>query len=171
MENKKTSKEKYLEMRNKGYSNKGIAEFYKVQEATVDRAIGKNKKENTGSMVNDSMDFFDDFEEMSEGTTTNENVRELKTITCIDCGKEFDFSPAEQKFYESRGFDMPKRCPECRDKRKKTVDVECVDCGKTFQMRLTEKEYYEKNGLFVPKRCPSCRGLKRKHNQSKEANK
>jgi DNA-directed RNA polymerase subunit RPC12/RpoP len=171
MQKEKTSKEKYLEMRERGYSNKGIAEFYKVKESTVDRAIGKNKKESTGNMNTDTMDFFDDFEETSEETTINESVRELKKITCIDCGKEFDFSPAEQKFYESRGFDTPKRCPECRDKRKQTVDIECVDCGKTFQMRLTEKEYYEKNGLYIPKRCPSCRELKRKHNESKEAGK
>lgn len=57
MQKEKTSKEKYLEMRERGYSNKGIAEFYKVKESTVDRAIGKNKKESTGNMNTDTMDF------------------------------------------------------------------------------------------------------------------
>lgn len=42
-----------------------------------------------------------------------------KTIVCLDCGKEFVFTAREQEFYAEKGFtNEPKRCKECRDKRK-----------------------------------------------------
>lgn len=37
-----------------------------------------------------------------------------KYITCIDCGCTFSMTEEEQKWYEERGFELPKRCPECR---------------------------------------------------------
>ena len=44
---------------------------------------------------------------------------EDKTLVCQDCGKEFIFTVGEQQFYKEKGFDnAPKRCKECRDKRK-----------------------------------------------------
>jgi len=46
---------------------------------------------------------------------------EDKTLKCqeSDCGAEFIFTTGEQEFYKERGFDVePKRCKECRDKRK-----------------------------------------------------
>ena len=42
-----------------------------------------------------------------------------KTLVCQDCGKEFTFTAGEQAFYKEKGLDNePKRCKECRDKRK-----------------------------------------------------
>lgn len=41
-----------------------------------------------------------------------------KKIVCKDCGKEFDFTEAEQKFYQERGLSEPKRCKACRDLKK-----------------------------------------------------
>ena len=44
---------------------------------------------------------------------------EDKTLVCQDCGKEFTFTAGEQAFYREKGLDNePKRCKECRDKRK-----------------------------------------------------
>lgn len=44
---------------------------------------------------------------------------EDKTIVCKDCGKEFIFSAGEQAFFKEKGLDNePKRCKECRNKRK-----------------------------------------------------
>ena len=44
---------------------------------------------------------------------------EDKTLVCQDCGKEFIFTAGEQQFYKDKGFDNePKRCKECREKRK-----------------------------------------------------
>lgn len=42
-----------------------------------------------------------------------------KTLTCVDCGCEFTFTAGEQKFYREKELDNePKRCRECRDKKK-----------------------------------------------------
>lgn len=42
-----------------------------------------------------------------------------KTIKCIDCGTEFVFTSRDQEFYKEQGFNNePKRCKQCRDKKK-----------------------------------------------------
>jgi hypothetical protein len=44
---------------------------------------------------------------------------EDKKIKCVDCGEDFDFTVREQEFYQEKGFNNePKRCKECRDKKK-----------------------------------------------------
>ncbi len=44
---------------------------------------------------------------------------EDKSIVCSDCGQEFVHSAEDQARYAERGFtNEPKRCRECRDKRK-----------------------------------------------------
>lgn len=44
---------------------------------------------------------------------------EDKMITCADCGAEFVHSADDQARYAERGFaNEPKRCRDCRDKRK-----------------------------------------------------
>lgn len=45
-------------------------------------------------------------------------VMENKTIICKDCGKEFEYTVGEQKFFEERGFSAPIRCKECRAAKK-----------------------------------------------------
>lgn len=37
-----------------------------------------------------------------------------KTITCRDCGVQFDFTVREQEFFAERGFGDPVRCIACR---------------------------------------------------------
>ena len=41
-----------------------------------------------------------------------------KTLTCSDCGQQFEFTASEQQFYRDRGFTEPRRCPSCRASRK-----------------------------------------------------
>lgn len=43
---------------------------------------------------------------------------ENKKIKCKDCGREFDFTVGEQKFFTEKGFSDPVRCKECRNKKK-----------------------------------------------------
>ncbi len=44
---------------------------------------------------------------------------EDKTIVCMDCGEEFIHSAEDQSRYAERGFtNEPKRCRNCREKRK-----------------------------------------------------
>jgi len=45
-----------------------------------------------------------------------------KIITCIQCGEEFVFSASEQERFRSRGFDFPKRCLDCREKKSKFLE-------------------------------------------------
>lgn len=39
-------------------------------------------------------------------------------IKCQDCGEDFIFTERDQKFYEEKGFEPPKRCKNCRNARK-----------------------------------------------------
>ena len=41
-----------------------------------------------------------------------------KKIKCQDCGEEFNFSERDQKFYQEKDFNPPKRCKNCRNIRK-----------------------------------------------------
>lgn len=40
------------------------------------------------------------------------------TIVCL-CGQPFTFSAGERKFFEQKGFQQPKRCPDCRAKKRR----------------------------------------------------
>lgn len=40
------------------------------------------------------------------------------TKKCRDCGKEFTLSDGEIEFFRSKGFELPNRCKNCRDKKK-----------------------------------------------------
>ncbi len=39
-------------------------------------------------------------------------------ITCAACGTDFEFTQEEQEFYESKGFQPPRKCKACRDAAK-----------------------------------------------------
>lgn len=41
-----------------------------------------------------------------------------KVIKCQDCGEDFNFTEKDQKFYQEKGFEPPKRCHFCRKARK-----------------------------------------------------
>ena len=48
-----------------------------------------------------------------------------QTLKCIDCGTNFCFSAGEQAFFASKRPPLmpPKRCPECRAFRKRTINA------------------------------------------------
>tara|TARA_B100000959_G_C14954469_1_gene613107 strand:- start:1464 stop:1739 length:276 start_codon:yes stop_codon:yes gene_type:complete len=65
---------------------------------------------------------------------------EDKNLTCEECSQDFVFSGDEQDFYASRGFQEPKRCKTCRDRRKEQFGsrgfgqrqmhpATCAECG------------------------------------------
>jgi len=50
-----------------------------------------------------------------------------KELTCIECEATFIFTAGEQRYFASKpGLVEPKRCPECRLKRKLTLAPEGV---------------------------------------------
>lgn len=42
-----------------------------------------------------------------------------QNLVCHDCGHTFIFSEGQQRFFEEKGFQPPKRCRKCLDRRKK----------------------------------------------------
>ncbi len=51
------------------------------------------------------------------GITGSREYSPLKDIKikCVICGKIFLFTAGEQKWYQKRGYNQPKRCSKCRD--------------------------------------------------------
>jgi CxxC-x17-CxxC domain-containing protein len=41
-----------------------------------------------------------------------------RSLTCVQCSSEFNFSADDQEFHASRGYQEPKRCPSCRAERR-----------------------------------------------------
>ncbi|HEX76238.1 MAG TPA: zinc-binding protein [Dehalococcoidia bacterium] len=75
-----------------------------------------------------------------------------KTLTCVDCGKEFTFTVGEQEFYRSRGLqNEPSRCPECRAARRQRryrgygqsramYPAVCANCGAECEVPFEPRE-------------------------------
>ncbi|WP_273129342.1 RQC-minor-1 family DNA-binding protein [Bacillus weihaiensis] len=51
-------------------------------------------------------------QEALKGVTPNDY-----SLKCFECGERFIFPVAEQRFYRQKGFKLPKRCLECREKK------------------------------------------------------
>jgi hypothetical protein len=47
---------------------------------------------------------------------------EDKTIFCIQCNRLFVLTAAELRRFSSRGFNVPRRCPECRKHKTKLAE-------------------------------------------------
>jgi CxxC-x17-CxxC domain-containing protein len=78
---------------------------------------------------------------------------EDRTLVCEDCSEEFTFSADEQQFFYERGFQSPKRCKSCRQKRKmsrtdssggfrerKLYTITCSDCGEEAEVPFSPSE-------------------------------
>jgi CxxC-x17-CxxC domain-containing protein len=94
-----------------------------------------------------------------------------KPLNCLDCGQEFVFSRNEQAFYAERGFtNEPKRCKNCRDKRKTSRDgasggrdrqmvtVTCDSCGVSTEVPFTPVS-------GKPVYCRDCYNQRRSHSR------
>lgn len=42
-------------------------------------------------------------------------------LRCCDCYGQFTFSAGERRYFLSKGLTIPKRCPECRTRRKRSL--------------------------------------------------
>ena len=40
-------------------------------------------------------------------------------LECIDCGDKFTFSGGEKHYFCDKNFNYPRRCPRCREARKR----------------------------------------------------
>lgn len=59
-----------------------------------------------------------------------------EVMICKECGKEFEIVEEEKNFYISKGLELPKRCRECRIKRRK----DSGEKRKTENTSKTQKE-------------------------------
>jgi hypothetical protein len=48
-------------------------------------------------------------------------------LKCKVCGSEFLFTDGEQKFYSQKGYNVPKKCPNCRGGKKFVSGRTCLD--------------------------------------------
>lgn len=48
-------------------------------------------------------------------------------IECVDCGRVFTWTEGEQQFYRERGLSPPKRCPDCRRRKRSVVQGSAFD--------------------------------------------
>ena len=80
---------------------------------------------------------------------------EDRTLTCVECGSEFTFSADDQQFHASRGYQDPKRCPNCRQSRRSEgggggggsssysrtmYDAVCGNCGTATQVPFLPRQ-------------------------------
>lgn len=172
-------KSDYLLLRSLGRNNEEIAQEMGVKKSTVDRAIGSDRKlkEEKDMGINSKMaqtrvvKLPKEEAPKSEATSQPREVLKTITINCCDCGRTFSVNPAEQNFFKRKGLNLPKRCPECRENRKKVETRICVDCGAEFTITRTNLEYFKRIGMHAPKRCEECRKNKREHNAEMERKK
>ena len=43
-------------------------------------------------------------------------------LRCCECGGVFLHSEGAQQFYKEKGFEVPKRCKECREAKKRRLE-------------------------------------------------
>lgn len=64
-------------------------------------------------------------------------------IVCVDCGKEFVFTEAEQGKYKQLGFVQPKRCYDCRRQRKKQRNENLISYKRDTKDRTVDEKAAE----------------------------
>lgn len=145
--------ENMIESKKLGASNQAIAHYYGCSESTIRRIIKNNficqitKTEKDENKVENEVKTYEPIEKV-----------------CKRCGKAFVIPPYEQKLNDEKGFDLPLRCPECREEMRKKIEITCVDCNKVFTITEGKKEAMESRGLVLPKRCPVCIKFKKEAN-------
>lgn len=68
-----------------------------------------------------------------------------KTLTCQDCGNQFEFTAEEQQFFADKGFEEPKRCKACRNAKKQAkranfTKVQCAQCGNETEVPFVPRD-------------------------------
>ena len=67
---------------------------------------------------------------------------------CKDCGEDFVISVEEQKYFASIGLVLPKRCKDCRKRRKEIKKVITEKQKAGAQQKRWEKDEMEINEIL-----------------------
>ena len=77
---------------------------------------------------------------------------EDRILTCAQCGEEFTFTAEDQEFHSSRGYQDPRRCPNCRQARRgergggysggprAMYEAVCANCGGRAQVPFLPRQ-------------------------------
>jgi len=77
-----------------------------------------------------------------------------RTLNCVECGAEFTFTADDQEFHARKGYQEPKRCPNCRQSRRsdrggggggyggarQMYDAVCDNCGANTQVPFLPRQ-------------------------------
>lgn len=79
-------------------------------------------------------------------------VQKIEPISaiCKDCGRDFIITVEEQKRFKLLGFELPKRCCECRKKRReeKRVAEAKIDEDQIYEFKNIDRMFLYKNFRF-----------------------
>jgi CxxC-x17-CxxC domain-containing protein len=79
---------------------------------------------------------------------------DARSLTCVECGAEFEFSAEEQQHFETRGFTPPKRCRPCRaEKRRRQPDR---PAPRAAASRPAPPSHDKPRGPLNPTTCTVC---------------
>jgi len=77
-----------------------------------------------------------------------------KTLTCRECGNEFNWTAGEQQFYSEKGLvNTPSRCADCRRARRTTGSS---NAGSSFGSRERAPRERNLNRVQYPVVCANC---------------
>lgn len=81
-------------------------------------------------------------------------------LVCEDCSNTFQFTEGEQEFYATKNLSAPKRCKDCRAKRKaeRNADREmhaavCAECGAECEVPFKPRPVEEGGRPVLCKEC------------------
>lgn len=93
-----------------------------------------------------------------------------KRLVCKECSAEFVFTAGDQAFYASMDYVEPKRCRECRQKRRAAgtrpaiergmVETKCSECEQTVTVPFRPKQ-------DRPVLCRECFREAQRHGQGR----
>lgn len=77
-------------------------------------------------------------------------------LKCVQCENEFTFTNGERRYFQSKGLSVPKRCPDCRARRKQTLvpDNGCASCYYKLSNNLCA---YRESEDILEHDCPDWR--------------
>ncbi len=73
-------------------------------------------------------------------------IPEEAVIQCRTCNRIFTLSSSEMRFYEKKGFQLPRRCKDCRDKGIMHSNEDYYDRG------LKHNSYLSNLGMYGPRK-------------------
>ena len=115
----------------------GTATLYGEDVSALDRAETSlaDYTRHAKEIRQDSDSEEDDSDEESEkdseedGSEDRSELAGGRVLRCCDCGTKFIFSSGEESFFEGMGFEMPKRCEDCRAAKKARFGEGGGGCG------------------------------------------